>query len=571
MARHVLQRLLRSCCLASLIVPAGMAWASQPASLPGDHPPQPTPGFPTHQLQCRFQHPAGAPRAQASCVAQGLSGPTKLLRTCRGLETCGLSLPPDRPIILWSPDSTTQFLVPASQSSSKYTFPVFKRVARVTKGPWISATNPNRMVIRWETDQTATTWLRLLRPPLSAAQSSLWFQGSSSCPDGVTKRCMHTVFVNGLLPDESDSFLLGDVAPNASTGSHPKGSFRTEPAVAAKSSYSFSVFGDVQGEGGEAWGVIAKIASSLQGVTGRAGGPLIHTGDLSLFQSDDDTFFTLAQDTLSRHPFFPARGNGDGDLELFLRYFGPTGRIYPLKYLSGVKTYYSLNYGTTHFVFLDSMELKSCKDEQGLWWSKDLEGKEAFNADHIVLVVHHGPRTNGLSGENTIMRECMVSLFKDAKGKPSNFFRKLRLVFSGHQHVYERIMNSYSVGSEKRLVAFITVGTAGGVPRCLGSLAGVAASSDALCENPPTAPTYDYQSINVDVSGSRLTIRAYNYMFNQNNQLVVQGNPPKTYALLDCFALDEKGAHRCIHSGLFNLNPTRTDPGGVPLTSGEAL
>ncbi|MEB3317569.1 MAG: metallophosphoesterase [Cyanobacteriota bacterium] len=396
------------------------------------------------------------------------------------------------------------------------------------------------MVVRWETDRNARPWLRVLSSPLTSPQIFRWFTGNTDCPDGNKMRCISTVFVTGLSPDHSSIFVLGDVEPLTKTGVRPNGQFTTEPINLGSEEFSFSVFGDVQGEGGKAWNLVSKTTVDLQGATGRAGGPVLHTGDLNLTLLEDDIFFTSTKSMLSRHPFFPAHGNGDDELQ-YLRYFGSTGRLNPLNYDNNTQTFYSLNYANTHFIFLDTLSLDSCAYKQANWLRNNLSNDGALNADNIVLVAHHGPFGRGKYVENSILQTCLSSLFTDLHGKPTNFFRKLRLVLSGHQHSYQRIKKIHQVGTEMRGVYYLTVGTAGATPACPVPVAGLRVSSASICNNPPAAATYDYQGINVEVRGGVFEIRAYNYAFDAAGHPVPVGVPAKSYSLLDCFAFDNKG------------------------------
>lgn len=500
------------------------------------------PPVPTVAIQCRFIRNPQDPPHQSTCIAEYLAaGFYRQIGSCRGLNSCTVTVGPYRPTRVWSPDSRYQFSSTAPILPANVSFPIFARKAQVTKGPWISAASTNRMVVRWETDGQATAWLRVVNDQFTPPHSSRWIQGNSSCPDGPTERCMHTVIVTGLTANQRYRFVLGDVVPNPTNGLHLGGNLTTEPAAGSAKEYSFSVLGDVQGADFKAWTEVSKYTSALQSATGRSGGPVLHTGDFTLTQLKDDRFFTLGRSMLSSYPFFPAIGNGD-DESLFLRYFGPTGRTSLTDFDKGLKTYYSLNYGKTHFIFLDTNTLTSCSDAQAAWLRADVNGSSAMSADHIVVVAHKGPRSNGVYGDNAVLKSCLISLFKDPNGQPSNLFRKLRIVFSGHQHDYERIIMAHTVGSETRSVHYVTVGSAGADPRCPVSLTGMAASSAAICKNPPYDPTFDYQGLVVDVRGQVFELRAYNFAFNDAGQMVPQGNPAKMYSIIDCFAMDQKGA-----------------------------
>lgn len=502
-----------------------------------------SPATPIRSVLCRFVRGPQAGRQKSTCIAEHLAaGFYRQIALCSGVDSCVLKVPAMNSLRLWSPDSRTQFTTLTTPLLSSYTFPIFDRTAKVTKGPWITGAAQKTMVVRWETDRKASSWLRVVNNQFTPPHLSRWIQGRSSCPSGDNKPCIHSVFVNDLRADHRYSYLLGDVQPNATTGLHPSGRLTTEPIVPSNAEFSFSVVGDVQGEGGNAWKDVVDYTASLQSITGRAGGPVLHTGDMTYHGTGEEEFFSLAHSTLSQHPFFPALGNNDNQA-WFLSYFGSTGRTDPLNDSRGLNPYYALNYGNTHFIFLDSNSLKSCQDAQAKWLSDDLQSPAALKAENIVVVSHWGPRGYGVYADHAVLRDCLVSLFKDQNGKPTNFFRKLRIVFSGHQHYYERIGSTTTIAGEKRTIYYITVGSAGAAPRCPGEGPDLVMSSAGNCRNPNESPSdgrFDYQGIVVDVRGRDFEVRAYNFAYDASGQRVASGSGDTWYSTLDCFAMNAK-------------------------------
>ncbi len=484
-------------------------------------------------VTCRFIPVAGAPQHQSTCIAEHLTTTFyRRVASCRGYRSCVLNVPPltsKSPVRLWSPDSQNQtffYVLPPT-----YTFQVFPRAAQATKGPWISRATPTSMVVRWETDIRASSWLRVVNKQFPSPNMSRWVQGSSSCSAGAAPPCIHTATVTGLAQGRSYDVVLGDVRPDAATGNHPVGSFSTVPAAGIE--YSFAVLGDVQGQGGAAWKEVGELTGDLQGTTGRSGGPILHTGDMTGSVSHWNGFFSDGASTLSRHPFYPALGNND-DPGSFKKYFSFTGTANPT-------TYYSVGYGKTHFIVLDSNSLSSCDttNAQANWLRQDLVGTSATAAENIVIVAHWGPHGYGVYGDNPTLKPCIESLFRDSSGQPTNLFRKLRVVFSGHQHYYERIVQTHTVGTLTRKVHYVTVGTAGAEPRCPGSGAGLVASSASVWS--PDDGTFDYQGVVVDVRGQVFELRAYNFAYDSMGQRVPRGSSGQWYSLLDCFAMNAAG------------------------------
>ena len=333
-------------------------------------------------VMCRFIPVAGAPKHQSTCIAEHLTTTFyRRIASCRGYSSCVLNVPLTLkpPFRLWSPDSPNQATF-SSVLPPTYTFKVFRRAAQATKDPWLSRATQTSMFVRWETDVRASSWLRVVNKQFPSPNMSRWIQGSSSCSAGAAPPCIHTATVTGLARGRSYDFVLGDVLPDAATGNHPVGSFSTVPAAGIE--YSFAVLGDVQGQGGVAWKDVVGFTGSLQGITGRSGGPILHTGDMTASVSHWNGFFSDGAVTLSRHPFYPALGNND-DPDRFKKYFGFTAA-------ANLRTYYSTDYRNTHFIVLDSNSLNSCAttNAQANWLRQDLDGASARAAENIVIVAH---------------------------------------------------------------------------------------------------------------------------------------------------------------------------------------
>lgn len=503
---------------------------------------------PLSSVRCYFQTIIPIPPRPSTCIAEYETPQfSRTATSCTGVESCSLKLAMAWPVRLWSPDSpiNTKFYTVLPQS---YRLGLFPRVAKITKGPWLSAATQQTVVVRWQTDRGASTWLRVSGPQLSPPGSPRWLEGTSSCPAGAAQPCLHTVVVSGLKAGSRYEYILGDVAPDPTTGRHAGGTFMTEPLVSGTTEFSFSVVGDIQGEGGNAWKDVANYTAALQGSTGRGGGPVLHTGDMAAINWNH--FFSLGSAMLAGHPFYPARGNNDPtqEPESFLRFFADSGNTSPREQNPNPRSYYSLNYGNTHFIFLDYNILSSCAVPQAQWLREDLNGSGAKEAANIVVVAHWGPRGAGVYGDNSVLQSCLESLFADAGGAPTDLFRKLRVVLSGHQHYYTRISVPHTVGSITRKVHYVTVGSAGAGPRCpaltpshgSGPPPKLEASSLAVC-NPPDG-TLNYQGIVVDVRDRVMELRAYNFAYDSTGKRYIKDPTKPWYTLLDCFAMDASGS-----------------------------
>ena len=161
----------------------------------------------------------------------------------------------------------------------------------------------------------------------------------------------------------------------------------------------------------------------------------------------------MISDSSAEVPYCPIFGNHERRNEE-----GITGAdIYSLLFSlpddsSGSELFYSFNYGAAHFVVLDTNEDIEPGTEQDLWLRADLE---AANADENILwkfaFHHHPPYCSsivGIGDEQQISTRRFLPPIYEEYG--------VNIVFTGHQHVYER---SYKDG-----VYYIVTGNGGALP-----------------------------------------------------------------------------------------------------------
>lgn len=156
-------------------------------------------------------------------------------------------------------------------------------------------------------------------------------------------------------------------------------------------------------------------------------------GDLSTkgrSQEDYDNWKQIAAPLLNLCPVYPARGNHDKDLALFLANFPALGG----------NAYYTVEHDSLLLVILDSNQDLRPGSPQYLWLKamlqKDLPA---------LLFMHHPVFSSGMHGD-----ELGLQLFLPALLEGSS----VRAVFSGHDHSYER--------SVYQGISYIVSGGAGG-------------------------------------------------------------------------------------------------------------
>lgn len=165
-------------------------------------------------------------------------------------------------------------------------------------------------------------------------------------------------------------------------------------------------------------------------------GLVVHTGDFVTDGSDIgawDEFFSAARTMLANTTLVPVRGNHESNATLYSEIFA-------------VKPCFSLDYGRSHIVVLDSTdEAWAAMDEQVAWLETDLERSQL---PWTFATFHHPLRSSDSDhwGGDEALREQWEPLFME---------KEVVATFSAHTHAYER----YSVNG----TSYFVLGT-GGAP-----------------------------------------------------------------------------------------------------------
>ena len=131
-------------------------------------------------------------------------------------------------------------------------------------------------------------------------------------------------------------------------------------------------------------------------------------------QKEYDTFYQIISPLTQFGEFYPARGNHEKDLSLFLKNF---------PYLNG-SSYYTVMYDSIRFIILDSVLDLSPTSEQYCWLHKQLQEKIPS-----LLILHHPVFSSGEHSD-----ELGLQLFLPERLQQSS----VKVVFSAHDHNYER-------------------------------------------------------------------------------------------------------------------------------------
>jgi acid phosphatase type 7 len=159
---------------------------------------------------------------------------------------------------------------------------------------------------------------------------------------------------------------------------------------------------------------------------------VLHTGDLVADGADSTqwpVFFDIERELLRKAAFFPSLGNHERNDAQYYEFFSVS------------TPYYSFNWGTAHFIVLNSdignvsnseIARDSFWTEQTRWLEEDLKKSQA--ADFRFVIAHHPPLTAVArrQGENPHMT-ALIPMFEKYK---------LTAGFFGHDHNYQHYLKN---------------------------------------------------------------------------------------------------------------------------------
>jgi predicted phosphodiesterase len=275
------------------------------------------------------------------------------------------------------------------------------------RGPYVQGVTASSAVICWVSQHPGSGVVEYGKTPEL---------GCKETDPRVRRR--HVVALAALDPGSTYHYRVEGVGGSSS------GCFRTAP-VGDDSRFSFAVVGD-SGSGGKGQLAVAALLERLRPDL------VLHTGDVVYPAGQerhyDRRFFAPYRNLIKTVPLFPVLGNHDvrkGNGAAFLENFHP-----PLGSPGSTKRYYSFDWGNTHFVALDSElyhgDRGSNPEEQRDFLERDLA---TTRKRWKVAFLHRSPYGSSRHGGDEKVREDLEPLFVKHGAD---------LVFSGHDHVYER-------------------------------------------------------------------------------------------------------------------------------------
>ncbi|MCA9583583.1 MAG: metallophosphoesterase family protein, partial [Myxococcales bacterium] len=240
---------------------------------------------------------------------------------------------------------------------------------------------------------------------------------------------VHEVHVCGLEPNTVYYYKVG--GKGAWSGIFETA---TAPELGTKDPISITLFGDSRNATEDLWPMTVKKISE--------GNPdlMLFSGDavfLGTQQSLWNNFFEAStgdfrvQDLFSRVPFMSANGNHDALAVNYVAQFAFPQDPSPNEAAQG-EEWYSFDYGNTHVAVLNDTvnDASVIGGSQASWLRADL-GAVDRDKTPWVFVMHHRPFYTCLSTHrpDNALRDAWQDIFDEFK---------VDMVFTGHNHVYER-------------------------------------------------------------------------------------------------------------------------------------
>lgn len=338
----------------------------------------------------------------------------------------------------------------------------------LTRGPYLGRPGDTSVAVVWNTDQPASSRVDygLEGAPPTTLRSDL----STS---------HHVIAIDGLRSGAVYQYqVFSDDTPLAAVATF------TAPRDATETAFAFAVIGDTATASSEEAAVTDQIADQLAA----SGVDLVlHAGDVvypsGQGPSYDAQFFVPFADLLLHAPMLPALGNHDirsGNGAPLLTTF-----VVPPNGVTTQSRFYSLRHADALFICLD-VESSSygAGSAQYSWLVRELA---ASTAKWKFVFFHEPPYS--ASNSNLLVRLILCPLFEKYG---------VDVVFSGHEHLYERTWPIHDFIRSARGVVYVTEGGGGGSP-----LSSFKANSDTAF----VAARHGYAE--VQVNGDTLLLQAF--------------------------------------------------------------
>ncbi|MFH1619177.1 MAG: metallophosphoesterase [bacterium] len=348
---------------------------------------------------------------------------------------------------LTSPPLFAPHLLPALLALLAF-LPLPSFAAAIVRGPYIENVSLKSGVVRWRLDSPSHAWLTYGIYPDCSRFTTI----------SPTVR-EHAVTVNGLTGDTTHCYRIYLPVEEASgVQKAAEGAFKTlRPRESPDQ--SFMLFGDSASESEEHMEIALQMEKFNPDFVINIG-DIVDTG---LDKDADMPYFQSYKNLLKKTPFFLALGNHDygrsrknlDDRNFIRKNYLP---FHQMPWSSGSPHYYFFDNGDARFICLDTNFFEEAKSapsfekgsRQMKWLETVLSGTRAA---WKFVYMHHPAYSTGGHGSIPGLAEVLAPVLEK---------HKVDMVFSGHDHDYERthpIRNG--VRSDADGIIYLTVGGGG--------------------------------------------------------------------------------------------------------------
>lgn len=208
----------------------------------------------------------------------------------------------------------------------------------------------------------------------------------------------------------------------------------TGPMPGSRDPFTFGVSGDSRGNDEEAWPISQRRMRDAMVELELFSGDAVVIGtnqpEWDDFWSADDGMGFDVQQLFASVPLMMANGNHDALSVNFVAQTAFPQEVSPQERAQG-EEWYSFDYANAHFVMLDDNDRELYPTSEADWLESDLAAARANPDIDWIFVTHHRPFYTCMSNHSpdTSLRAAWQEIFDR---------HRVDVVFTGHNHVYER-------------------------------------------------------------------------------------------------------------------------------------
>jgi hypothetical protein len=358
----------------------------------------------------------------------------------------------------------------------------------ISRFPYLQNVRHNRASVLWATFEPGFGQVRYTSDGINyqfAAATRRFFTRADT--NELRNYYLYQANLTDLSPNTD--YLYGITVDGQDVAAAGETRFRT----AGPGPFKFIVLGD------SGWYDPASLAQGLiaQRIAAEKPALVLHTGDLvypvGSFEYYQRYYFNYYAPTMCSVPFFPCPGNHDYDVPNAVPYLAIHSLPSDGVPAADIGRYYSYDWGNVHFVSIDAFQSLDRAINAGgamlRWLESDLRSTRQF---WRVVYFHFPPYATGQNvndPQSEWVRRYIVPILET---------NGVQLVFSGHEHSYQRTVPI-------RRNAMVAPG--------VGTNYFVSGGGGAILYPAPLKPMVpvaksDYHYVRVEVQGTRMTLRS---------------------------------------------------------------